>query len=508
MNSNNSYFLKYIKYKTKYFELKKLKNIIFSESSNIADKENIHIKSNITRTPSKSTEIINPLDIQMDNYIDTFFKTYNLITWGLDKLYLTPESNTELKEFCSNLNTLPPDPTNPVNSCDNPEKLHVESELESKVKAKAEYEPYPYTNSSCCNFKGTIISKRYVHRFNTGSEIVKDNINLEFIKFFPKIETPDLKDIVRKNFISYLRSLVIESIQLLKTEKFKERFYEILEDNDIEPETGTEYSDYQINKVIESDDFLGLDDILELIYRDDEYKQFEQYQKLLTIKSRFSVIDLTHSIQSFENKLFKQINLDGSNTFYFYFSFGTLNFIEQMDWEKSLKIYIEEIKKLLSDQSAPVKAIVLAGHSVGSIVIQHLATQLLINGIDISKIFLIGSGCRMDNILSDSQILDIHSQYANRYFFIISGYIRDEKIYYDHRSSDLTNKVNKINTHFIICSNILEYPTKLSNYKCDSTEPTILEIIDHDLVNRSENFIPNPNPLLHEFGTYSQYYLS
>ena len=460
INLKNTY-LKYIKYKTKYKKLKE--NLI-----------------------EKAINTICYIDTNMDNYIDTFFKTYNLITWTLNKLYSTQESNTELKEFCSSLNL-----TQLTNSCES-----EEAELQDKS--------VPYTNSLCCNFKGIIVSKRSIQKLKIGSQIQKDDIHFEFIKFFPRIETPDIKENAKKKFKSYLVSLVREAIPKLKGDKkLKVSFYEILESYDIMPDESEEYSNYLINETIE-DDFVGLDEIIELIYPNEEHLEFDEYKRLKKIKDIESN-GQNHSIQDHENKLFKQINLDGSNTYYFYFSFGTLNFIEHIDWEESLKIYVDEIRNLLSEQSIPVKSIILAGHSVGSIVVQHLAVQLLINRIDVSKIFIIGSGCRINDVLTDSQIDDIHLQFDNRYFFVISGYLRDEKIYYDHRSSDATNKVNKINTHFIICSNI-----KLDNstdYICDPTTPTILKILDPVAVNRSGDFIPNPDSTLHDFSTYSMYYL-
>jgi len=46
-------------------------------------------------------------------------------------------------------------------------------------------------------------------------------------------------------------------------------------------------------------------------------------------------------------------------------SFGTLKNIELINWQDSLKIYVQEIINLLSDKLT--NNIILGGHSVGSI---------------------------------------------------------------------------------------------------------------------------------------------
>jgi len=179
------------------------------------------------------------------------------------------------------------------------------------------------------------------------------------------------------------------------------------------------------------------------------------------------------------------------------YSFGTLKNIELIDWQDSLKIYVQEIKKLLDDNLT--KHIILAGHSVGSIVIQKLCIELINNNIDISKIYIIGSGCRMINVLTDIELNIFWNHFNNRYIFIISAYIENNKIHYDHRNND--KEINKINTHMLICNNDIK-----NNYnQCKSVT---YDIINHDEINKSDSYVPDPNIILHEFITYSKLYLN
>ena len=71
---------------------------------------------------------------------------------------------------------------------------------------------------------------------------------------------------------------------------------------------------------------------------------------------------------------------------------------------------------------------------MGSIVIQHLGIELIKNNIDTNKIYILGTGCRMANILTDDELYIFGQNFTNRYCFIISAYIENNKIHYDHRN--------------------------------------------------------------------------
>ncbi len=179
-------------------------------------------------------------------------------------------------------------------------------------------------------------------------------------------------------------------------------------------------------------------------------------------------------------------------------SLGTLKNIELIDWQDSLKIYVQEIKKLLSSKTT--ENIILAGHSVGSIVIQKLCIELINNNIDISKIYIIGTGCRMINVLTDVELDIFRQKFNNRYIFIISAYIENNKIHYDHRNDN--KEINKINTHILLCNG---YELKNNYNSCKSIS---FDILNYNEIINSNNYIPDPDIILHEFTTYSELYLN
>lgn len=213
-----------------------------------------------------------------------------------------------------------------------------------------------YNNFDFNKFDGLIISN------DLESDFCTDNINFELIKSYPKITTKDIKEESKNNLVNYLKSLIKNNIKILM-KNYKEEFYLIL--HEYMNNLPNYLSKDQIIEIIYSDDFLGIDDILEILYINEEYKKFDEYVKLKKI-NEINFNSSIHSIQYFENKLYKFEELD-SYTYFFYFSFGTLNFIEQVDWKKTLEPYIKDIINLLDDSKT--KSIVLAGHSVGSIVL-------------------------------------------------------------------------------------------------------------------------------------------
>jgi hypothetical protein len=256
-----------------------------------------------------------------------------------------------------------------------------------------------------------------------------DEINFKFIKLLPKISTPNYKT----ELYNYLKNLIIKNLDKIKESKL----LQIFEENEI----------YQFNSfedVILSEDFYGTDDLLKIIYPNNEYFNFPEYIKLKKFKD--AKLDIK-SIQTFENKLFiHQQNSDNFDNYFFYFSFGTINNLEQINWKNELKIYVDEIKNifLLNEKNK----IILAGHSIGSIVIQYLALELIKNEINLNNVFLIGSGCILSNLLTDEEINLIKLNFKDRYHFILASYVKNNILYFD--SKDNTNKINKIITHLLV----------------------------------------------------------
>jgi len=306
--------------------------------------------------------------------------------------------------------------------------------------------------------------------------------NFNLIKNYPQITTPDAKQSLYK----YLKHLIIQNINNI-TQKQHNNIIEILKDNEYE------YDFINIINTINSDNFYHIDDILDIIFPNKDYINNQQYKNLKEINDAKLPIN---SIQYHNNKLFQQV-INNKHTYYFYFSFGTLKHINLILWEDALRIYVEEIKKILNDELT--EHIILAGHSVGSIVIQHLGIELIKNNIDTNKIYILGTGCRMANILTDNELYIFRQNFVDRYCFIISAYVENDKIHYDHRNND--KELNKINTHILICDN--KMINVYDNYKSIS-----YNIIDYEDIIKSDIYIPNPDIILHEFITYSKLYLN
>ena len=192
----------------------------------------------------------------------------------------------------------------------------------------------------------------------------------------------------------------------------------------------------KIIETINSNEFYGLDDVLELLYGQ-TYKTFKEYIALKSIKDQ---VFTQTSVQTNSNKLFLQTDSNGLKTYYFYFSYGSLNLIEYIDWNDSLRQIVQDIKNILTQSN--IKNIIIAGHSVGSIVSQHLGIELIRNQVNTSKIFIIGSGCRINNVLTKEELTIFKNVYEDRHFFVLTGYIKDNKIYYDSKSKDSVIKIN------------------------------------------------------------------
>ncbi len=570
-----SYYSKYLKYKSKYLQLleelrrKKLKKSTDLESTNEVDKENMEPTPQLTRsTPRPSPEELQEIRVytEFDRHIERFFKTYNLISWNRGKLYSVPEKNIHLRQFCKELNHATKGTVTNCTAADSSgtarateASVHREnSESEPAVEAAAGEAAGEVTGQEdfiptmCCVLNGTrVVSKRTLRNFDVGTRIKKDDINLQFIDFFPRILAQDVKKIARRNLVKYQREIIIRELPNLdktKLKKIDETFDDYDDDYDIENLTNE-----QRIQIINDDEFLNLEQVVKTIFTDRQLEEDDNYAALLaSIETNRS--GQQHSIQEHENKLFLQIENDpiplplsvstmglqtrpalqtrpvlsssvlGSRpglvssselsrsglsrsssdpvqnkSYYFYFSFGTLNFIEYVNWEESLDPYVEKIRELLSDPT--VKSIVLGGHSVGSIVIQHLAIELIKNGIDTSKIFVIGSGCRKTQVLNDEELEIFRRVFDKKYFFVLSAFVgSDRMIHYDHRSNDRSNQINPINTNILVCEG---YKIDRS-YEC---EATMLEILDIPAVNASDSFIPDSDVILHDFKTYSDFYL-
>ena len=102
--------------------------------------------------------------------------------------------------------------------------------------------------------------------------------------------------------------------------------------------------------IIKSDDFYYTDDVLNIIYPKKDYIYYSDYIKLKEYSDAKLPIN---SIQHFTNKLFEQNN----DSYYYYFSFGTLKNIELINWHFSLKPYVQNIKNMVYHDVTLIKSI-------------------------------------------------------------------------------------------------------------------------------------------------------
>jgi hypothetical protein len=307
-------------------------------------------------------------------------------------------------------------------------------------------------------------------------------INFKFISEYEKISTENFKE----SFYNYLREMIKIKINNLNKSQY-EQIFKILKDNDIKPDTNNEFSIDKIIETINQDDFYSIDEILDVVYLEKEYKEDNNYKKLLELsKLKLSI----NPIQIYTNKLFLQMK-ENKKIYYLFFSFGNLKHIKNVNWKNELKKYIILIKKLINEDN--FENLILCGHSIGSIVIQYLAIELLNNNIDVSRIFVIGSGCITNEVLSKIEIEKFKINFRNRFFFVINSYLENDKIFYDS-----ITEINEINTHLLICND--------KDFK--NCHPILYSIKNIEDLIISKKYEPINNIILHEFLIYSNLYLN
>ena len=400
---------------------------------------------------------------KMIDYITTFFKMYNTITWDIGKLYVMPEIEELLKTYCRDLN--------PTNKCD-------PVDYQEDIKTSISHIP-----DNCCLLNKNGVSKRSVRRFDIQSIVTKDNVSINFVEELPKITTENYK----LSLYEYIRHLIIDNLVSDNIDLITN----ILLDNDYVPNNKI-FTLNEIKDIVNKNDFYDLDDIIKIVYP--LYTTTNEYKRL-----KSAVGSPIHEIQQESNKLFKQKNI-----YHMYFSFGSLTFLKYVNWTQSLKYYVAKIKTLLESGCS---AIILGCHSVGSYVIQKLAIELLNSGINVSNIYLIGTGSRYMTTLNDVDIERFRISYENRFIFVINGYrdfnngYRDFNgiVYYDHSDYDGGSHMNRITTHIIICEDSDKFETNI-----DMCSNVNIYAINYEIDINSDIFKPKNSIALHDFKNYSQ----
>jgi hypothetical protein len=231
---------------------------------------------------------------------------------------------------------------------------------------------------------------------------------------------------------------------------------------------------------------------LEII--DPNYEEKNEYKLKLAEKN--NKYNITHEIQTNYNLLFEELTSE-SKIYHFYFSFGELNFIQYVNWDVEIKPFYNEIINLI--HKPEISTIILGGHSIGSFVVQHLALKLINEGIDISKIFIVTTGCAFDTI-EPVNINIIKNVFGNKCMFILSGYKSEDNIYVDCFSSYCKNTINTINTHLLLCERYTE-----NNYQL-CTDKSLKLIGDYDITKLRPEQINKMS--LHDFSYYSKLYFT
>ena len=217
----------------------------------------------------------------------------------------------------------------------------------------------------------------------------------------------------------------------------------------------------------------------------DELDNDEKYQELLAMKKKQQLSPINR-IQTFENKLFLEYLENGKRIYHFYFSYGNLSFLEYVHWKTALKPYIDMIKIMVSDST--IDSIILGGHSIGSIIIQHLGLELIAEGIDIKKIFILGSGCFVKTVLDELELNLFRKSFNSRYIFLLNSYIENDILYYEY-NSESNSSINKITTHLIISNN-------------DNNKVYISRI--DEFIKEKKEIIPSNSIILHDFSYYTE----
>jgi hypothetical protein len=406
----------------------------------------------------------------LSDYIMIYFKTYAFCTWNLDKLYIISENNKELKSFCQDI-------SDPLEKCNPPYKF---DEADDSI-----------NTSNCCAYTNSKkeqlnVSKRSINKFNINSNILSDDISFKFIKEFDKITTINYKNILN----NYKIQIILENLNLVDEFLFQ-NIFDIMQNYGIKFTNNSSYNNKLIHTTLNDPDFIGIDNILDLIYP--FYKinpRIIEYQK--------KIIDIPYiPIQVYNNRLFEQTTSQNKKIYYLYFSFGisdNIKYLKNVDWQDVLKPYIKLIVTSLQNES--ILAFVIGGHSIGSVIMQYLGLELIKTGIDLSKIFIIGSGCRVSVTLNDEQLMIFKKAFSGRYFFVVTGYINENKIYYEHYNYNGTH-LNKIDTHLLL-------------YDKEESNSIILDEINIDIdMNMDMNkFEPIDDAELHEFKSYAELYIN
>ena len=389
-----------------------------------------------------------------------YFDLFRLIKWEPGKIYVNPDDKDAL-DYCKRV-----------------ESVDCGTITIPYTTAHSDLEP-----EMCCTYKDRKVTKRSVNKFGHASIVYLNNKETPFMfeEEFPKIQTTLFKEFI----INYETDIIKKTYS--DSEK-KSEIAEIINDYSEEPIKKPEYTLEEVRRY--ADEYPILAEIAEVLVP--KYKESDAYRKVQLLPKKQEEIK---EVQLNTNKSFCE-HLDGGKvTKHLYFSYGTTTNLHGVAWDIELQTYVKKIQNWIAN--GEVQNIVLGGHSVGSIVIQHLGLQLIRLGLDISKIYIIGSGCCFTpDLFSEAEVRQLKAAFLDRLVFVLTAYSKEESFHCDFISYPNTKmseddfQINPINTHLLSCS------SEFVEGKCEAVE--VINITS-DL----KNVLPARAVGIHEFVVYS-----
>jgi len=391
-----------------------------------------------------------------------YFDLFRLIKWEPGKIYVNSDKADDAADYCKTV-----------------ESVDCGTITIPYTTAHSDLEP-----EMCCTYKDRKVTRRSVNKFGHASIVYLNNKETPFMfeGEFTKIQTtlfkifkPNLeKDIIKKTYSG--------------SEK-KGEIAEIINDYSEEPIKKPEYTLEEVCRY--ADEYPILAEIAEVL--DPKYRESAAFTRarlvLPAIKGEIKEVQLN------TNKSFCEHLGGGKVTKHLYFSYGTTTNLHSVVWDIELQTYVKKIQEWIAN--GEVQNIVLGGHSVGSIVIQHLGLQLIRLGLDISKIYIIGSGCCFTpDLFSEAEVHQLKTAFLDRLVFMLTAYSKEGLFHCDFinypntKMSSADFQINPINTHLLVCS------SEFVEGKCEA-----VEVIN--ITSDVKNVLPALSAAIHDFSVYS-----
>jgi len=473
-----------IKNKNKRTSKKKYK---ISSSKSYYHKKLIEYKKNYLG----GTRLITMPEVTLSNMIAIYFNLYRLMPWQKDKLFIREDIQRQLNDYCSKL-----------------QDKEILSQCENVLNLQNTNDPASKESYNCCIMNGKRKTSKYsIKKFTNNSQILIDDYDITFVKQYDAITINNKAlevELKRKFIVDNWNSIDFIRLSKENLENVQEIFDDYIAINN-------KFKNYEsLLDTIQSNSFFGIYDLFDLLTENKFIAINEDFKhELQIIKQRIQ----PSKTQEYDNKLFSQKLADGTEIKYIYFSYGDLDkfysIINHDDSgelfnlfvKSSLSVYIDDIIDFVQDKN--VVKIVIAGHSIGSVIVQLLTMQLIDKGINPDKLFIIGSGCCFNHVLKNEDIIRFKNWIGNQYSFILDGFTSsNNEIKVDFIENRFTgndpNIINLINNSLLLCDSNTE------EFNFDKEQKYTVELLS----------LPSKNLILkgvysrelHSFNNYSQLY--